>query len=113
MIKQTINQNQFINAFISLEAEKFSYNGLIALYDYLENIGEDIELDVVSICCDYSEYATAHEVAGEYFDYDGMIYDEEGDETMTNDEVEASALNYLNDRTTVISFDGGIIINNF
>lgn len=40
-------------------ADQFSYEALGILFDYLEayemDTGEEIELDVVSICCDYSE----------------------------------------------------------
>ena len=39
--------------------DNFSYNGLRALFDYLEQLsndmGEDITLEVVGLCCDYSE----------------------------------------------------------
>ena len=117
MIIQSINQNQFINAFKDSDTYKdnFSYNGLIALYDYLDQLSDsteqDIELDIVAIACDYSECETAHDHAVNYFDYEGMIFDENGDETMTNDEVEASAIDYLENRTTVITFEGGVIIN--
>lgn len=50
-------RDQFIN---SGRGDNFSYEGFKALYEYLEelseNIGENIELDPVAICCDYSEY---------------------------------------------------------
>lgn len=39
--------------------DQFSYDGLRVIFDYMEeledSIGESIELDVVAICCDYSE----------------------------------------------------------
>ena len=41
-------------------SEQFTYAGLRALFDYLEqyqdDIGEAIELDVIALCCEYSEY---------------------------------------------------------
>lgn len=40
-------------------ADNFSYEALGLLFDYFEayemDTGEEIELDVVSICCDFSE----------------------------------------------------------
>ena len=40
-------------------ADQFSYQGLGLLFDYLEayeaDTGEMIELDVIAICCDFSE----------------------------------------------------------
>ena len=116
MIIQSISQKEFINAFMDSDMyrESFSRKGLTALYGYLnqlsDDMNEDVNLDIVDIACSYSEYKTAHECAENYFDYAGMIFDEEGDETMTAEEVEASAVDFLNDYTTVITFDGGVII---
>lgn len=118
MIK-TINFSDFCDEWNKWEDRKdrFTYNGKRALFDYLEELedstGEQMELDIIALCCEYTEYATADEAASEYFDYEGMEYDEDGDETLTADEVEAKALKYLEDHTTVITFDGGIIIANF
>ena len=58
---QTINEYQFSDAFHKMgRGEQFSYEGLKALYDYLEDYedstGEQIELDVIALCCDYTEY---------------------------------------------------------
>ena len=59
---QAINEWDFRNAFKSTiqYRDDFSYEGLKALYDYLEqyeeDTGEQIELDVIAICCDYSEF---------------------------------------------------------
>tara|TARA_R110000744_G_scaffold109286_1_gene206607 strand:+ start:231 stop:545 length:315 start_codon:yes stop_codon:yes gene_type:complete len=57
----TVNKYEFIDAFNKMgRGEQFSHFGLIALFDYLEmledDIGEPIELDVIAICCEYSEY---------------------------------------------------------
>lgn len=35
--------------------DQFSYEALNMLYEYFEDIDPDMELDVVAICCDYSE----------------------------------------------------------
>ena len=69
-MKTTINQNDFLDAFKKLRPSNFSYEGLIALYDYLENFEEDtdkeIELDVIAFCCDYSEYENLEEYKKSY-----------------------------------------------
>lgn len=40
-------------------SDNFSYEGLSALYKFLEEMeedtGEDTELDVIALCCDFSE----------------------------------------------------------
>lgn len=58
MIYQEINEADFISAFKSIRPNNFSYEGLKALYGYFEELSEDqnIELDVIAICCDYTEY---------------------------------------------------------
>ena len=69
-MKATVNQADFIKAFKDLRPSNFSYEGLIALYDYLENFEEDtdekIELDVISFCCDYSEWDNLEEYKKSY-----------------------------------------------
>lgn len=59
-MKTTVTINTFREAFIEMgRAEQFSREGLAVLFDYLEQYEEDtdeeIELDVIAICCDYSE----------------------------------------------------------
>lgn len=69
-------------------ADQFSYDALGILFDYLEayemDTGEEIELDVVAICCDFSE-DTPEAIARSYdIDIEGM------DEGQTLDEVIAT-----------------------
>jgi hypothetical protein len=54
---QTINVSDFRDAFRACgRADQFSYEGLGALFEYLEEIdGGNYELDVIALCCDYSE----------------------------------------------------------
>ena len=70
MIK-TINEYDFIDAFKKMgRTDNFSYRGLIALYDYLEiledDIGQPIELDVIALCCEYAEYDNLEEFQADY-----------------------------------------------
>ena len=108
-----ISQSGFVNEFKSWEtyANNFSYEGLEALYDYLESIAEDmgddkgIELDVVSICCDYTEYASALEAVEDMGCTVGGMPFTPSDES--------KALEFLQDNTAVIEFEGGVIIAQF
>jgi hypothetical protein len=69
MIK-TANFNTFHDAFTSCRPDNFNYSGLRALYDFLEQLGEDtgeaIELDVIAICCDFSQYDSVEDALEEY-----------------------------------------------
>jgi hypothetical protein len=60
-MKQTIDTaSQFRTAFHAAgRAEQFSYEALGLLFDYFEELDPDMELDVVAICCEYSESTLA------------------------------------------------------
>lgn len=108
----------FRSAFMESDTFKdnFSAEGLKALFEYLEEIeeatGQEMEFDMVAIACDFSEYTSADEAARECFTYEGMVYDEDGNETMTADEVEAKAVEFLvNDGVLVARLEnGGVIV---
>lgn len=51
---QTITGYDFHDAFNKIRPDNFSYDGLNILYDYLDEF-ENFELDVIGICCDFSE----------------------------------------------------------
>lgn len=66
-MKQSVNMHQFERAFVDMGREdQFSYEALQALFNYfeeLENEGmEEIELDVIAICCDFTEYESEEEL---------------------------------------------------
>jgi hypothetical protein len=123
MIIKTISSYAFHDEFQSSDSRKdtFSYNARQALFDYLDDLSdqcdEPIELDIVSICCEYTEYESAIEAVDAYTEDAPYLLDE--DELDGLDTVELiekqteKALDYLNDQTQVIEFDGGVIIQNF
>ena len=69
-MKTTVSKTDFIDAFKKLRPDNFSYDGLVALYDYLDDFEEDtdeeIELDVIAFCCDYTEYENLEEYKKSY-----------------------------------------------
>jgi len=70
----TISQYDFVDAFKRLRPNNFSYEGLLALFDWFEMLEEDcdqkIELDVIAICCDYAEFENIDEIIDQYADKD-------------------------------------------
>jgi hypothetical protein len=69
----TINEYDFTTAFHKMgRGDNFTYEGLNALYNYLDmlgdDIGEQIELDVIALCCEYREYEDLEEFQGYYGD---------------------------------------------
>ena len=75
-MKQTINFSQFYDAFQAIRPENFSYEGLRALYDWLEDYaddtGEDYELDVIALCCDFTEYESLEELQENYSEIESL-----------------------------------------
>lgn len=58
-MKTTVNFYTFRDAFQRIRPDNFTSEGLSVLWDYLEqyeeDCGEELELDVIAICCDFSE----------------------------------------------------------
>ena len=112
-MKITINESIFKDQFrLQGRSDEFSSNGLTALYNYLEEgNGEESNygyvLDVISLCCEFTEYENALEAAK---NYSGFFTSEED---LSEGEQERQALQFLSKRTTIIHFDGGIIMQEF
>ena len=93
-MKTTVTRHDFHDAFRRMNRTNFSYEGLNALFAYLEDYedstGEELELNVIALCCDYAEYSSLDEIIEEY------------------DDIET--LEDLHERTSVIELDNGWLI---
>ena len=71
-MKKTISLYDFEDVFNKSYNYKdnFSYEGKKALFEYLEqyeeDTGQEIELDIVALCCEYSEYNNLEEIQKNY-----------------------------------------------
>ena len=69
-MKQSINFYDFQKAFQELRPNSFTYDGLRALFEYLEDledsIGVEMDFDVIALCCDFMEYESAEEYYNDY-----------------------------------------------
>lgn len=86
MMKTTVSLHDFRDAFRRIRPNNFSYEGLGVLFEYLEDLetdsGNEIELDVIAICCDFSEN-NWEDIANEYgFDLEGIEDEDEKIETV-------------------------------
>ena len=92
-MKQTIQLSGFRDAFIRAgRKDQFSHEALALLYEYFEEIDPDYDLDVIAICCEYSE-ATPEDIARDYsIDIDGL----------EDDEIQRAVLDHLYDHTSVV-----------
>lgn len=75
-MKQTIGLSQFTDAFMAIRPKNFTYEGLEILFNGLEELEEDsseeMELDVIALCCDFYEM-TISEIIDSYPD----LFDDE------------------------------------
>ena len=93
---KSLDVYEFRRAFVDYNrADQFSYEGLGALFDLLDDTGAPYpyELDVIGLCCEFTEYSDLDEIKQAY------------NTVKTIDD--------LHDRTIAIEFDGGIIIQDF
>ena len=114
----TVTSAMFADAFRRMGREnQFSREALEALFEYIENYEEDtgsrVELDVVGLCCEFTEYTTAVEAASDYGFTTELEADDYEDAESYEDAKEDEALEWLQDRTEVVIFDSGLIIQNF
>ena len=99
-MKETVSRHRFIDLFMKIRPDNFSYASLNAMYDYFteleDSIGEEYEMefDVIAICCDFAEYESLAAI-NEAYGKDFKNFDD------------------LGDYTQVIKSDDAIIIQEF
>lgn len=109
-MKQTVTLNIFRNSFESTRAFNFSRDALEALFFYLvqmeEDTGQEQELDVIAICCDYSEQSY-EDVLNEYV----LDIDVEGDDKQA---LREAVITFLEENTTVVrALPNSVVYQNF
>lgn len=112
-MKQTLSTSHAASLLTQDENANWTYAGATALVEFFEDLEEgsrnEIELDVVAIRCDYSEYKSLQEWADDYFGgsekWDHLNADREDSDDAIRD--------YINDNGQLIEFDGGIIVSRF
>ena len=108
-VVQSINSvHQFREAFrLAGRSDQFSYEGFGVLFDYLDNlsedIGETIELDVAALCCDY--YESSIEELIDNYNIDPSEVDEDDPDSIIE-----VVREYLEDHTSVCGqVNGGFV----
>lgn len=97
-MKTTVDFYDFREAFRNYDRESsYTREGLMMLFEYFEelegDLGEEVELDVIAICCDYDENHW-EDVAANY----SIDLEDCEDE---DDKIEA-VRDYLSDNTTLV-----------
>lgn len=96
-MKTTVRFSDFCDAFHKAgRNNNFSYDGKRALFDYLEEIeqstGEELEFDVIALCCEYNENNTDEIIKSYRIDVEGL----------DDDEKREAVRDYLQDNTCLI-----------
>jgi hypothetical protein len=123
-MKTTLNTSDIARALHRDDNAAWSWTGAKALAEYLEQLeeetGEEMELDVCAIRCDFSEYASLEAWASDYFrnqadavDQLGLTLGMDGSIDEEGNEIDDLIRAYIQDHGTLIEFDGGVIVSSF
>lgn len=109
MLVNTIHTaSQFVDQFNACgRGDQFSYDALVALFDYYDQFDENIEMDVIGLCCEWQEFDSLEDLADAY---DVQFAEEQlQDVEAHKDEIEE----YFHDNTQVIMFGDKYLISEF
>ena len=85
-LKEDVTCSRFIDVFERVRPNSFSRAGLVALFDYLEDLatdfGQDREFEPITLCGEYAEYESIEE-----YKTDRGI-DDTSDDTLTLDDIQ-------------------------
>jgi hypothetical protein len=105
-MKTTVDFSDFERAFADYNRkENFSYEGLRLLFEYFEeyeeSTGEEVELDVIALCCDYAE-SSLSELASDYgIDLEGLEGEDRIEAIVSYMEQNTYVLGMVDDETMV------------
>lgn len=113
---QTVNSSDLYHLACKMGRDKnFGYNGWRAIGDYLEELsdstGEDVEVDIIGICCEYSMAESADDAYMQYDHLHGVDLPEEEDwEELEEEEKLLTVQEYLANNTAVVICEDDLII---
>ena len=112
-MKQTVNIYDFRDAFYKIDkTDNFSYVGLKVLFDYIEELemttGEEMELDVISLCGDFAESIIDDLIRDYNIDLSDCDTDDEGS-------IEETVMEYMEQNTIVcgVTSNGSVVYEAF
>lgn len=116
-MKVTVTERMFCDMFATYNREgNFSSEGLSLLFSYLEQLekdtGHEMELDVIGLCCDYSEltfqeFAEDYGLQTEYVEpVDAGLYGEiiTVSHKMRDEELKEAIEEYISEKSILIGF---------
>jgi len=109
-MREYVTETEFVDRFVKINRENnFTYWGRKALFEYFEqleeDIGEEIDFDPIAICVEYTQYENLDEL-NEVYGKDFKDLEEVRDHT---DVIEVSAI----DINTMMHVDVGFIVRDW
>ena len=101
-MKQTVNLSGFRDSFQKMDrANQFSYECLEWLFDHCEelekDLGEDYELDVIALCCDFTQ-STYEDINRDY------------NLDLNDDNLNEGVIDYLEENTSIVNYDDATVL---
>lgn len=123
-MKTTLNTSDIARALKHDINAAWTWEGAKAIAEYLEEYeeytGEEMELDVCAIRCDFGEYASLEAWASDYFRNQADAVEKlsltlgmDGSIDEDSEEIDDMIRSYIQDHGTLIEFDGGVIVSSF
>ena len=120
-MKQTLSTRQAADILSRDNNNSFTYDGAIALVEYLETMESDtnteLELDVVALRCDFSQWDSLQQWAEDYYGTNreghGWKWHLDIPEDADDDEADKIVQTFIEERGTLIEFGAGIIVSAF
>lgn len=107
-MKETIGFGTFQDRFAQIRPDNFTYEGLRVLFEYLEecegDTGQEYELDVIGLCCEFSEDSDAVIASSYSIDIEGM------DEEAAHEAVREFL---MNEGVDIGEVEGGFVYRSF
>ena len=120
-MKTTLSIIEVAHALLHDDNAAWSYEGARALAGWFDDMEveteTEIELDVVAIRCDFSEFGSLQDWIMEYYGQSlntsigGAGIDLDGDED--EDDIDELIRSHIQDHGQLIEFNGGIIVSSF
>lgn len=116
-MKKTLTTYDIARELLADERAAWSYAGAMTLAEWLEASeeasGEEMELDIVAIRCEFGEHASLIAWASEYWGDAERASAEIGLDSLDEGERNEKIRLFVQDRGELLEFDGGIIVSNF
>lgn len=123
-MKKTLTTYEIAHELLQDTNAAWTYAGAFALAEHFEQLeeetGEEMELDIVAIRCDFTEYANLEEWAGIHFRSHvdavnelGLTIGDGGALEESSEEQDEAIRDFIQENGRLLEFDGGIIVSSF